>query len=60
MDITKLKKLSKVIILSKRSVGLFNAIREFGRIIDIVILSLHPKKNALDKLEISNLEKLKN
>ncbi|AZA27451.1 MULTISPECIES: virulence associated lipoprotein [Borreliella] len=60
IDITKLKELSAIIILSKRSVGLFNVIREFGRIIDIVILFLYPKKDALDKLEISNLEKLKN
>ncbi|WP_418885546.1 virulence associated lipoprotein [Borreliella tanukii] len=60
IDITKLKELSKIIILSKRSAILFNAIREFGRIIDIVILFLYPKKDALEKLEISNLKKLKN
>ncbi len=60
IDITKLKELSEIIILSKRSAELFKAIREFGRIIDIVILFLYPKKDALDKLEISNLDKLKN
>ncbi|WP_236841570.1 virulence associated lipoprotein, partial [Borreliella garinii] len=38
---------------------LFNTLSAFGGNIDDVIVYLYPKKDNLDKLEISDLEKLK-
>ncbi|WLN25748.1 complement regulator-acquiring protein [Borreliella valaisiana] len=60
IDINKLKEISEIIILSKQHGGLLNAIRDFGSILDEMIFCLYPKKDTLDKLEISDLEKLKN
>ncbi|WP_301409519.1 virulence associated lipoprotein [Borreliella tanukii] len=60
IDISKLKKLSEIIMLSNQTQGLFNTLRGFGSILDEVIVSLYPKKDTLDKLEISDLENLKN
>ncbi|WP_418906267.1 virulence associated lipoprotein (plasmid) [Borreliella tanukii] len=60
IDINKLKEISEIIILSKQHEDLLNAIRDFGSILDEMIFCLYPKKDTLDKLEISDLEKLKN
>ncbi|MBB6043306.1 virulence associated lipoprotein (plasmid) [Borreliella yangtzensis] len=60
IDISKLKELSEIIILSKKYEFIFNSILEFGHIPDEMILALYPKKDTLHELEISKLEKLKN
>ncbi|WKC81189.1 virulence associated lipoprotein (plasmid) [Borreliella tanukii] len=60
IDISELKKLSEIIMLSNQTQGLFNILRGFGGILDEVIVRLYPKKDALGKLEISDLENLKN
>ncbi|WP_420025551.1 virulence associated lipoprotein [Borreliella valaisiana] len=60
INISKLKTLSEIIILSRQTQGLFNTLREFGETLDDVVVHLYPKKYTLDKLDISDLEKLEN
>ncbi|ACN52793.1 virulence associated lipoprotein [Borreliella valaisiana] len=60
IDISELKTLSEIIMLSGQTQGLFNTLSTFGETLDDVIVHLYPKKDTLDKLKISDLEKLKN
>ncbi|WP_029346989.1 virulence associated lipoprotein [Borreliella garinii] len=59
IDTDKLKEFTRIIMLSKQTQDLFNTLSAFGGNIDDVIVYLYPKKDNLDKLEISDLEKLK-
>ncbi|APS99249.1 hypothetical protein Bmayo_05135 (plasmid) [Borreliella mayonii] len=60
INTNKLANLSKILIQSKQKTLLFGTFCNLGRTFDTAINHLYPKKDALDKLEISNLEKLKN
>ncbi|WKC81190.1 virulence associated lipoprotein (plasmid) [Borreliella tanukii] len=60
IDISELKTLTEIIMLSGQTQGLFNTLSAFGGTLDDVIVHLYTKKDALDKLEILNLENLKN
>ncbi len=60
IDTDKLKEFSKIIMLSGQTQGLFNTLNFFGTALDDMIVCLYPKKDILDKLEISDLQKLKN
>ncbi|APS99317.1 hypothetical protein Bmayo_04710 (plasmid) [Borreliella mayonii] len=60
IDTNKLKELSKVIMLSEQTQGLFNIFNGLGSTIDEVIVYLYFKKDTLDKLETLELENLKN
>ncbi|MBB6031920.1 hypothetical protein HNR35_000923 [Borreliella spielmanii] len=62
IDTNEFKKFSEIIILSKQTEGIFNSFNSFGATIeDTFVFLLYPnKKDNLDKLEISDLEKLKN
>lgn len=59
MDTGELKKFSEIIILANEVEGIFNTSSALGGNIDYVIIHLYPKKDNLDKLEISDLENLK-
>ncbi|WP_373538312.1 CRASP family complement regulator-acquiring lipoprotein [Borreliella afzelii] len=59
MDTSELKKFSEIIILANEVEGIFNTSSALGGNIDYVIIHLYPKKDNLDKLEISDLENLK-
>lgn len=56
----KLKELSEIILLSDQTGALFNIFKELGNTIDDVIVGLYSKKDTLNKLEILDLENLKN
>ncbi|WP_325064253.1 virulence associated lipoprotein [Borreliella bavariensis] len=62
MNADKLKKFSEIIMLSKQTEGLFNTFNSFGATIeDTFVFLLYPnKKDNLEKLEISDLDRLKN
>ncbi|WKC84883.1 virulence associated lipoprotein [Borreliella lusitaniae] len=60
IDTNQLKKVSEIVMLSKQTQGLFNTLSAFGNTLDQVIIDLYSKKDYLNKLEISNIEKLKN
>ncbi|MBB6032037.1 hypothetical protein HNR35_001040 [Borreliella spielmanii] len=60
IDTNKLKELSEIILLSGQTGALFNIFKELGNTIDDVIVSLYSKKDTLNKLEILDLENLKN
>ncbi|WP_419260115.1 CRASP family complement regulator-acquiring lipoprotein [Borreliella afzelii] len=60
IDTNKLKELSEIILLSAQTGALFNIFKELGNTIDDVIVGLYSKKDALNKLEILDLENLKN
>ncbi|WP_373584958.1 CRASP family complement regulator-acquiring lipoprotein [Borreliella afzelii] len=59
MDTSELKKFSEIIILANEVEGIFNTSSALGGNIDYMIIHLYPKKDNLDKLEISDLENLK-
>ncbi|ABH02216.1 putative lipoprotein, Borrelia protein family PFam60 (plasmid) [Borreliella afzelii PKo] len=59
MNTSELKKFSEIIILANEVEGIFNTSSALGGNIDYVIIHLYPKKDNLDKLEISDLENLK-
>ncbi len=61
-DTNEFKKFSKITMLSKQQQGLFNSFNSFGATIeDTFVFLLNPnKKDNLEKLEISDLENLKN
>ncbi|QFI15075.1 virulence associated lipoprotein (plasmid) [Borrelia sp. CA_690] len=56
----ELKNFSEIIEKSGHLQGIFNDLSTFGEIFDHTIDFLYPKKDTLEKLEIPNLEKLKN
>ncbi|WP_215535641.1 virulence associated lipoprotein [Borreliella bavariensis] len=62
MNADELKKFSEIIMLSKQTEGLFNTFNSFGATIeDTFVFLLYPnKKDNLEKLEISDLDRLKN
>ncbi|MCD2332701.1 virulence associated lipoprotein [Borreliella americana] len=60
IDTSELKEFSNIIISSTKTNLLFNTITGFVSIFDDVIDSLYSKKDFLDKLDISDLEKIKN
>ncbi|WP_420025296.1 virulence associated lipoprotein (plasmid) [Borreliella yangtzensis] len=62
IDTNEFKKFSEIIILSKQTQSLLNSFNSFGATIeDTFIFLLNPnKKDNIEKLEISDLEKLKN
>lgn len=61
-DTNEFKKFSKITMLSKQQQSLFNSFNSFGATIeDTFVFLLNPnKKDNLEKLEISDLENLKN
>ncbi|ACL35152.1 virulence associated lipoprotein [Borreliella garinii] len=61
-DTNEFKKFSAITMLSKQQQGLFNSFNSFGATIeDTFVFLLNPnKKDNLEKLEISDLENLKN
>ncbi|WP_373589132.1 CRASP family complement regulator-acquiring lipoprotein, partial [Borreliella afzelii] len=60
ININELKTFSEIVVLAKQTHILINIVRSFGAALDDVIVCLYPKKDILDKLEISDLQKLKN
>lgn len=62
IDTNEFKKFSEIIILSKQTQSLLNSFNSFGATIeDTFVFLLNPnKKDNIEKLEISDLEKLKN
>ncbi|WP_309546644.1 virulence associated lipoprotein [Borreliella bavariensis] len=59
MNTNELKKFSEIIILANEVEGIFNTASALEGNIDYVIVHLYLKKDNLDKLEILDLEKLK-
>ncbi|WP_363325290.1 virulence associated lipoprotein (plasmid) [Borreliella yangtzensis] len=62
IDTNEFKKFSEIIILSKQTQSLLNSFNSFGATIeDTFVFLLNPnKKDNIEKLEISDLENLKN
>ncbi len=62
MNADELKKFSEIIMLSKQTEGLFNTFNSFWATIeDTFVFLLYPnKKDNLEKLDISDLDRLKN
>ncbi|WPM06346.1 virulence associated lipoprotein (plasmid) [Borreliella sinica] len=60
IDTNALKKLSAIIILSGQADSLLNIFKRFGNTLDDVTVYLSSKKDTLEKLDILDLEKLKN
>lgn len=60
IDTNKLKELSEIILLSAQTGAPFNIFKELGNTINDVIVGLYSKKDTLNKLEILDLENLKN
>ncbi len=60
ININELKTFSKIVVSAKQTQILINIVRSFGAALDDVIVYLYPKKDNLDKLEIADLQKLKN
>ncbi|AZA28347.1 virulence associated lipoprotein [Borreliella garinii] len=59
IDTKDLKEFSNILQLASRIPSIFNHLYAFGDIFDIVTDQLYPKKDTLDELDISDLEKLK-
>ncbi|WP_418909373.1 CRASP family complement regulator-acquiring lipoprotein (plasmid) [Borreliella sinica] len=59
IDDDKLKEFAYILDVSKASVKYYAIFSDLGYIFDNVTDHLYPKKDALDKLDISDLEKLK-
>ncbi len=59
IDTKDLKEFSDIITLAEFKADTFNIFGSIGYVLDIVTDHLYPKKDTLDKLDISNLEKLK-
>ncbi len=59
IDTNNLGEFSKIVILSGQGETL-NFFSRLGRALDIAIIHLYSKKETLDKLDISDLEKLNN
>ncbi|WP_215537611.1 virulence associated lipoprotein [Borreliella bavariensis] len=59
IDTKDLKEFSNIIILADLTADTFNIFGSFGYVLDIVTDHLYPKKDTLDKLDTSDLEKLK-
>lgn len=59
MNADELKKFSEIIILANEVEGIFNTVSALEGNIDYVIVHLYIKKDNLDKLEILDLENLK-
>ncbi|MGF7101842.1 hypothetical protein HNP70_000862 [Borreliella kurtenbachii] len=59
MENDELKKFSEIVILANEVEGIFNTSSALEGNIDYVIVYLYPQKDNLDKLEILDLEKLK-
>ncbi|WP_418909360.1 virulence associated lipoprotein (plasmid) [Borreliella sinica] len=59
IDDDKLKEFAYILDVSKASVKYYAIFSDIGHIFDNVTDHLYPKKDALDKLDISDLEKLK-
>ncbi|WP_429169505.1 CRASP family complement regulator-acquiring lipoprotein [Borreliella kurtenbachii] len=59
MEHDELKKFSEIVILANEVEGIFNTSSALEGNIDYVIVYLYPQKDNLDKLEILDLEKLK-
>ncbi|WNY60632.1 virulence associated lipoprotein (plasmid) [Borreliella bissettiae] len=60
IDDNQLKKFSEIVMLSGQIQGIFNTIEAIEYTLSsLIVPSLYPKKGNLEKLEISNLKKLK-
>ncbi|ACL34639.1 CRASP family complement regulator-acquiring lipoprotein [Borreliella garinii] len=59
IDTKDLKEFSDMLQLASRMANIFNHLYAFGDIFDIVTDQLYSEKDALDELDISDLEKLK-
>ncbi|WP_418456608.1 virulence associated lipoprotein [Borreliella lusitaniae] len=59
IDTAELKELSNILDTSKK-LHIFNHFSTLGGVLDIVTDHLYPKKDALDKLDASDLEEVKN
>ncbi|WP_210370928.1 virulence associated lipoprotein, partial [Borreliella garinii] len=59
IDTKDLKEFSDMLQLTSRMANIFNHLYAFGDIFDIVTDQLYSEKDALDELDISDLEKLK-
>ncbi|MCD2332739.1 virulence associated lipoprotein [Borreliella americana] len=60
ININEFKTFSEIVKLSSQKKDLLNTLYIFGNFLDYAIVSLYSKKDALDKLNTSNLETLKN
>uniref|UniRef100_UPI003B21F6B9 virulence associated lipoprotein n=1 Tax=Borreliella californiensis TaxID=373543 RepID=UPI003B21F6B9 len=60
LDTHELKEFSDIIMNQRPICEIFNTFSILGEILDIVIDHLHPKKDKLNKLDISDLKTLKN
>ncbi|WP_210376908.1 virulence associated lipoprotein, partial [Borreliella valaisiana] len=60
IETNELKKFSEIRILSIKVLEIFSLFNLFGSTLDDVVVHLYSKKDTLDKLEISDLETLKN
>ncbi|WP_337924899.1 virulence associated lipoprotein [Borreliella americana] len=60
INTNEFKTFSEIVKLSSQKTNLLNTLYIFGSFFDDTIVSLYSKKDTLDKLNISDLEKLKN
>ncbi|WP_424632676.1 virulence associated lipoprotein [Borreliella lusitaniae] len=58
IDTTELKELSHILLTNR--LNIFRSFSTLGHVLDTVTDHLYPKKDTLDKLDTSDLEKLKN
>ncbi|MCD2349552.1 virulence associated lipoprotein [Borreliella americana] len=59
IDDNQLRKFSEIVMLSGQMQGIFNELEALGYALANLTASLYSKKDNLEKLEISNLKKLK-
>ncbi|WP_301409869.1 virulence associated lipoprotein [Borreliella tanukii] len=59
IDDNELKEFSNIIILIKKTQPIFSIFSNLGGVLDIVTDKLYPKKDNLNKLDTSDLEKIK-
>ncbi|AEL19510.1 borrelia burgdorferi virulent strain associated lipofamily protein (plasmid) [Borreliella bissettiae DN127] len=60
IDNDALKNFSDIVMASGQTQGIFNNLNSLGSIFEEIVDFLHPKKDNLEKLEISALKRLKN
>ncbi len=60
IETNELKKFSEIRILSIKVLEIFSLFNLFGSTLDDVVVHLFSKKDTLDKLDTSNLKRLKN
>ncbi|WP_210371960.1 virulence associated lipoprotein, partial [Borreliella garinii] len=60
IETNELKKFSEIRILSIKVLEIFSLLNLFGSTLDDVVVHLYSQKDTLDKLDTSNLKRLKN